>query len=124
VALVLDAGALIGVERADRRVIAILLRARVRKRQLIVPSSVLAQVWREGAKQARLSRFFASAGVKCDPLDELRARKAGQLCGVTKTRDIVDASVVVSAREHHAAVVTSDPKDLRSLDASLKLIVV
>ena len=120
----LDAGALIALERADRATIAILLRARTRKHAMIVPSPVLAQVWREGARQARLARFLGSTGVDIEALDDLRARKAGQLCGVTGAHDIVDASVVVSAKEHRASVVTSDPKDLHRLDASLQLIVV
>jgi hypothetical protein len=53
-----------------------------------------------------------------------RARAAGQLCGVSRTTDIVDASVVLCARAHSAKIVTSDPDDLRRLDRKAELIVV
>ena len=52
----------------------------------------------------------------------MRARQAGQLCGVTGTSDVIDASVVLCAREHGHTVVTSDPDDLRRLDPKLDLI--
>jgi hypothetical protein len=67
---------------------------------------------------------LSSAEVVIEPLSDRRARAAGQLCGATKTRDVIDASVVLCAKERGHRVVTSDPNDLRRLDASLPLIVV
>jgi hypothetical protein len=49
-------------------------------------------------------------------------KKVGQLCGVRNTRDVVDASVVLCARTRKHRIVTSDPDDLRRLDANLELI--
>jgi len=43
------------------------------------------------------------------------------LCGLARTRDVVDASVVVAARSHQCAVVTGDPDDLLALDPTLVL---
>jgi len=51
-------------------------------------------------------------------LDDHAARAAGQLCGITGTSDMVDASVAVAARDRQARVITSDPDDIRHLDHS------
>jgi hypothetical protein len=49
----------------------------------------------------------------------------GALLGETGTGDVVDAAVVVCARElDRSPVVTSDPQDLRKLDPELPLIVI
>ena len=55
-------------------------------------------------------------------LDLDEARAAGSLCGITGTADVIDASVALLAKRHHATVVTSDPADLRRLDADLRLV--
>lgn len=120
--LTLDAGALIAVDRNERRVVALLARAVERGLELAVPTGVIAQVWRDGRKQARLARFLGASSVEIVALDDRVARAAGQLCGVRRTRDIVDASVVLCARERSHQVFTSDARDLRALDATLPLI--
>lgn len=119
-----DAGALIAFERADRRVIAIVSRALHHGDSICVPAGVVGQVWRDGRRQARLSRLLASKPVEVEVLDDVRARAAGQLCGVRGTHDLIDASVARSARRHGGAVVTSDPKDIAHLDPSLRIIAV
>ena len=120
--LTLDAGALIAFERGDRLVVALVERARQRGDVLAIPAGVIGQVWRDGSKQARLAAFLKSPIVEVEILTEQRAREAGQLCGVTKTRDVIDASVVLCARAREQAVVTSDPQDIEKLDPSLPLI--
>ena len=45
--------------------------------------------------------------------NEQLARACGELCGATDTSDVIDASVVILAREWRGPVVTSDPIDLR-----------
>jgi hypothetical protein len=51
------------------------------------------------------------------PLDKLLAEAAGMLCGRRQTSDVIDASVVLTARREGAApIVTSDVADLRHLD--------
>jgi hypothetical protein len=122
--LTLDTGALIAFERNDRRMVALAQRALVHGQRFVVPAAVVAQAWRDGKKQARMSRLLGSRLVEIEPLDDQRARAAGQLCGVTGTSDVVDASVVLCAWRHGHAVVTSDPTDLRRLDARLRLVVV
>ena len=119
--LTLDAGALIAFERGDRAVVAIVTRALQRKQILAVPAGVIAQVWRDGRRQASLARLLASDVVEIEPLDDARARAAGQLCGVTGTSDVIDASVVLCARARDHGVLTSDPDDITRLDNTLRV---
>lgn len=121
-AATLDAGALIAIERADRRVTALLMAARARGARLAVPAAALAQVWRGGARQARLAALQRSRFVDVVPLDGSDARLAGQLCGLRGTTDVVDASVVICARRRPGVVLTSDPADLLQLDARLRVV--
>jgi len=110
-----DAGALIGLERGDDRVRALLAEVLRRGQDLRVPTGVLAQVWRDPARQVRLSRFIGSREVQVVPLDAARAKACGLLCAAAGTADVVDASVAGCAREHGDVVVTSDPEDLAPL---------
>ena len=116
--VVLDAGALIAVDRADRRVIRLLELAR----DVHVPAGALAQAWRNPARQVRLVRVMASEGIVVHPLDAAGARAAGQLCAASATSDIVDASVVLVARTVDGVTVTSDCDDLRRLDPGIELV--
>jgi predicted nucleic acid-binding protein len=120
--LTLDTGALIAIERGDRGMARLLAKADERRLRITVPAGVVAQAWRDGRKQARLSRLLASDLVEIEPLDDFAARLAGQLCGRARADDIVDASVIVCARRRGDAVVTSDVADLRRLDPSMELI--
>jgi hypothetical protein len=116
--IVLDAGALIAVDRADRRVIRLLELAP----GIHVPAGALAQAWRNPARQVRLVRVVSSDGVVIHPLDAASARAAGQLCAATATADVVDASVVLVARVVNGVTVTSDVDDLRRLDQGINLV--
>ena len=115
--VVLDAGALIAADRADRRVIRLLELAQ----DIHVPAGALAQAWRNPARQVRLVRVVSSDGVVIHPLDAANARAAGQLWAATSTSDVIDASVVLLARTVKGVVVTSDSGDLRRLDPSIDL---
>jgi len=123
--LTLDPGALIAVERRDRRKRVLLDEAERAGWEITVPVGPLAQVWRGGPRQAVLARFLASAdAVRAVEWDVPSARAAGVLCGRTGTADVVDASVVLCARERGHRVVTSDPGDLSAVDPGLPLTVV
>jgi hypothetical protein len=121
---VLDTGALVGFERNDRRVVAIVARALDHEDVLFVPAGVVAQAWRDGSRQARLARLLGSTVCEVVVLDDYRARAAGQLCGATDTADVVDSSVVVAARERRVRIITSDADDLRKLDPHVDLVVI
>ncbi len=120
--LVLDAGALIAVERGDRATAALIEAARRDGRSVIVPAGVVAQVWRDGSRQVRVARLLGAGEVSVDALTEAVARAAGTLCGVAGTTDIVDASVVIAARRYQATVISSDRPDLMRLDTTLALV--
>lgn len=118
----LDAGALIAIERGTATG-GSLVRDGVRiGARFVVPAAALAQVWRDGRRQARLSRFLGAEGVVVEPMDERAARAAGMLCALAGTADVVDASVVWCARQHGGRVITSDPDDLQRLDPSLDVV--
>ena len=122
--LTLDAGALIGIDRGSAKVRALLAKAHERSWPLMVPAGVLAQVWRNGASQAPLARLLGTPSLEIIPLDQHIARTAGELCGRAGVSDIVDASVVLCARQRNHAVITSDPGDLVRLDPHVPLITI
>ena len=119
---VLDTGALISFERGERMMVAMVARALELDLRFWVPAGVVGQAWRSGRRQARLAQLLNSALVEVVPLADAQARAAGQLCGATRTRDVIDASVVLLAREQGVCAVTSDVEDLSRLDPELELI--
>lgn len=120
---ILDAGALIALERADRAVRLVVDRAVDRGQSIVIPAGVLAQAWRSG-RQARIAHLLRTAVCQIETLDERLARAAGELCGQAGTADVVDASVVLAFRRHRLPVLTSDPDDLRRLDPAIELVAV
>lgn len=120
--LTLDSGALVAFERNDRTVVAIVARAVERRVPLAIPAGVVGQVWRDGRRQARLARLLGSSAVEIEALDDMRARAAGQLCGASKTSDVVDASVVLCAKARGHSVMTSDASDMRRLAPSIRVV--
>lgn len=120
--IVLDAGALIALERGDKRMIALLGRALAQDRAFRVPAAVVGQAWRDGRTQVMLARFLRSEEVEIVPFNEQLARSCGELCGTTNSPDVIDASVVILARERREPIVTSDPSDLLRLDPSARII--
>lgn len=122
--IVLDAGALIALDRGDKRMIALLQRALAQGRAFRVPAGVVGQAWRDGRVQSTLARFLRSAEVEIIPLEQQLARFCGELCGATNSSGVIDASVVILARERGDPIVTSDPHDLRRLDPAAQIIAV
>lgn len=120
--ITLDAGALIALDRGDKRLIALLTRALAQRLKIRVPSGVVGQAWRDGRVQVTLARFLRIDEVEISPLDEQLARACGELCGATDTSDIIDASVVILARQRRDHIITSDPHDIRRLDPTCPII--
>lgn len=120
--VILDAGALIAIERADRATAAVIEVARQADRVVVVPAGVVGQVWRGGGRQARLARLLGARGVLVEPLTDAGARAAGVLCGAAGTTDVIDASVVIAARRHRAPVISSDRRDLERLDPTIPVL--
>jgi hypothetical protein len=120
----LDAGALIALDRDDRRVVALLARALETSARVTIPATALAQAVRNPARQARLARLVRQPTTDVVPLDRVDATGVGRLLAASDTADVVDAHVVLCARRARQAVATSDPEDLRHLDPSLTLVTV
>lgn len=120
----LDAGALIALDRDDRRVIALLARAQETSARITIPASALAQAVRDPTRQARLARLIRQPTTDVVALDRLDAVGVGRLLAASGTTDVVDAHVVWCARRTGQAVVTSDPDDLRRLDPTLALVAI
>ena len=109
---VLDAGALIAIDKRDRRVGA-MLRALQREGVPVRTSAgVVAQVWRDGRRQVNLARIMS--GVDVAGVDDISARGVGELLGANRTSDPVDAHVALLIRPQDA-VLTSDEADIKAL---------
>lgn len=120
--LLLDAGALIAYERRSRTVRALVEEAQRRDERVCTSTAVVAQVWRGGPRQARLTLLLR--GVDEVPLTSARARPIGALLAMSGTADVVDASVVDIANDGDE-VLTSDPQDIGSLaEAAGKTLIV
>ena len=113
--LVLDAGALIALDRNDRAMW-VRLKALLDAREVAVThGGVVGQVWRGGPRQARLAA--ALAGIDVRPLNENLGRAAGELMGTTRTSDVVDAALVLLAADGDE-IVTLDCDDFATLVAA------
>ena len=112
----LDTGALIALDRGERRMISLLDQALTARKAFRIPAGVVGQVWRDGRIQATLARFLKAPEVEIVPLDGHLSRSCGELCGAAGTSDVIDASVVIVAKERNDVIVTSDGDDLRRLD--------
>ena len=115
-ALVLDAGALVAVDRGDRPMMARLAVARQHGLELRSNAMVVAQVWRDRqgrqGRQASLARLLRAVDVRAISHED--GRQAGVLLGQAGTTDPVDATVVLLARPGDR-ILTSDPDDLTRL---------
>ena len=115
IGIVLDAGALIALERNDRSIWAALKLAVAQGSDVIVPSTALAQVWRGTGAQAQLAKALQFCVIATfDPV----ARNVGELCGRSRTNDICDAHVALIASRHGEFLYTSDAPDMRRLLAT------
>lgn len=111
--LVLDTGGLIAFDSGDRHVAALVEAVRRRRDRVITSSGSVAQAWRGGgARQALLARLLR--GSTEIGLDRRTSRTTGDLCGLTKTTDVVDAHVALLTQDGDV-VLTSDVNDLRRL---------
>jgi hypothetical protein len=112
-----DTGALLAAERADRLMWTIHENCLQRHVRPVVPAPVLAEVWRGGAGQTRLSRLLR--GCEVEPMIEPQALRAGVLAGRAKRGDVVDVTVVEGAVRRGDAIVTSDPDDLAAIASAV-----
>lgn len=113
--LVLDSGALIALERNDRRMWRRLKAQLLAERVPVSHGGIVAQVWRgDGPRQALLAKALESVDVR--PLDETLGRAAGALLARAGSADAIDAALVLVA-EDGDEIATCDADDLAPLAA-------
>jgi hypothetical protein len=120
--ITLDAGAMIALDRNDRRAIALIAETMASGMRVTVPATALAQAIRNPSRQARLSRLIRQAGTDLVALDGSGATAVGLLLARTGTSDVVDAHVAVCAQNAGQAVITSDAADIKRIAPELRLV--
>ncbi len=111
--VVLDAGALLALDKGDREINRRLYQ--IRGSGVRTSCAVVAQVWRDGARQARLA--LALKGIDVLPLDQEADRCVGELLRHAGMADVVDGHIAWLTRAGDS-VITSDVGDIsRLLDA-------
>lgn len=116
--LILDAGAVIGLSRADVRARAALTAALEADVEVSVPTVVVAETVRGGPADAPVNRVLKAVG-GVDVADESIGRTAGRLLASAGSTATVDAVVVATAIEAGGAVIlTGDADDLGTLAAN------
>ena len=108
-----DTGALIAADRNDRRMWALHAGFLALEVSPTVPTPVLAEAWRGGARQASLARFLALCTTEA--LTEEQAKAVGARAARADHDDIVDVTVVEGAVRRHDVVVTSNPIHIRKI---------
>jgi predicted nucleic acid-binding protein len=124
---VFDAGAFIALERRSPFMIGILNEALHGTIEVVLPRTVIAQVWRGMPRQANVGRLVSAGLRRGSPvvIDELtaeRAREIGDKIGQTSHPDIVDVHVALAAAERGHAVLTSDDADIAKVNGDLVLV--
>jgi hypothetical protein len=109
--VILDAGVFVSIDRGEEQARVFLTAAQRVGEPLHTSEAVVAQVWRNGARQARLAAVLG--GVVVHPLDDGRA--VGALLGRSRSDDVVDAHIVLLGAALTQRVLTGDPDDLTAI---------
>jgi predicted nucleic acid-binding protein len=124
--VVLDAGALLALERHPIRLLADLELAQSLGLPIRIPAAALAQAWRGGARSAALARLLKQPCTVVQ-VDERAAREVGEFIAAVHRRrevkpDVVDAHVALTTRSTGSVVWTSDADDMRAYDVGEEFI--
>ena len=124
---VFDAGAFIALERRSPFMISILNEALHGTIEVVLPRTVIAQVWRGAPRQASVGRLVSAGLRRGSPvvIDELTPERASQIgvkIGQMPHPDIVDVHVALAAAERGHAVLTSDDADIAKVNRDLILV--
>ena len=115
-ALILDAGALVAVDRDDRAMMARLRASQQHGLELRTNAMVVAQVWRDRhGRQANMARLLQAVDVRA--VSQRDGREAGVLQAAAGTADAIDATVVLLGAPGDR-ILTSDPGDIARLAAA------
>ncbi len=124
---VFDAGAFIALERRMPLMLGILDEALHGTVEVVLPRTVIAQVWRGSPRQSNVGRLISAGRKRGGPviIDELtdeRAKEIGVTVGRVSHPDIVDVHVAVAAAERGHVVLTSDDADIAGVNPGLVLV--
>jgi hypothetical protein len=113
--MIFDAGAFIALDKRSKRriVLAIVEQLRDQGEPLRTTSPVLAQAWRDPARQAAMARLAKTMDVL--PFGD--SKTIGLRCGDAGTNDVVDADLAIWADVLVDTILTTDPRDLTKLHA-------
>ena len=115
--MILDAVVLIAVDRDEPDAKDFIEAARVEGEPLRTTAPVVAQVWRDGSRQARLSRFLPTLDVR--PFTTEHISLVGTLLRHSGASDVVDAHLVACAIHLDETIISSDLNDFTRLTAHL-----
>lgn len=117
--LLLDSGAIVALERGDRRTRDRLREAALLGIRIAVPTAVIAETWRDGARSARIALLLSDECCDIEDLIQPVARAAGSAIGNVRDAGTVDAVVMAHAAVRGDVVLTADTSDLEGLRAYL-----
>jgi hypothetical protein len=116
--VVLDSGAFIALEKGDPVMTHLVERFNREATPLVTSAGVVAEIWHSGQATQIPIVFLLRRTLVLD-LTHAIARVLGRMLGAARTRDPIDAHVVLLARERGWPVLSSDAADLRAIDPTL-----
>ena len=113
--MIFDAGVFIALDtKSKRRVVAAIVeQLRIDEELIRTTSPVLAQAWRDPARQVAMARLVKTLDVL--PFGDAKA--VGVRCAATRTSDVVDADLAIWAEVLEDTILTTDARDMTKLDA-------
>ena len=115
--MILDAAVLVAVDRGEKAAQSFLTAALEEDAVLRTSAPVVAQVWRDGSRQARLAKFLDT--LEIHDFTRVDARVAGAILLRSGTSDVVDAPIAALAVRLQDSIVTADATDLLQLTSHL-----
>ena len=115
--MIRDAGVLVAIDRDEPAAKDFIEAARRAGEALRTTAPTVAQVWRDGSRQARLSRLLAALDVR--PFTAAQVSLVGTLLRHSGASDVVDAHLLACAIRLDDTIITSDLDDFTRLTAHL-----
>ena len=116
--MIFDAGVFIALDNPAQRgvVLALVERMQAEGVEPSTTDAVLAQAWRDPAKQVPMAMLLKATTVY--PFGDPRV--IGRRCATSGTSDVVDASLAVLAEQLDMTVLTTDPDDMARLGVTFQ----
>ncbi|WP_419862977.1 PIN domain-containing protein [Candidatus Poriferisodalis sp.] len=115
--MILDAGVLVAIDRDEPAAKDFVEAALQVGEALRTTAPTVAQVWRDGSRQARLSRLLGALDVR--PFTATQISPVGTLLRHSGTSDVVDTHLLACAIHLDDIIITSDLDDFARLTAHL-----